>query len=261
MNTVRTTWKTYALGGVAVAALLSSTGCQGNDTPAGADASAPATVTSAAGNPGTSSSATPTDGTTGDATPTDGTTGDATPTGGKTGAGETGSGKTGSAPVPAGESPAASDGSHNGAKTTACTDENISVISKAEPHDSLRHLVLTATNIGDKTCTLYRYALLRFDEGSYDEVGPLESNSKAVATLAPGEKAYAGMRLFVAGEETRAVETLTLGFQGRDSADEIGSPIDVPLPDGTPFVNIGPTPGVTFWDTDLKSVQKFTFAR
>ncbi|MFI0928080.1 DUF4232 domain-containing protein [Streptomyces sp. NPDC021012] len=254
MHTARNTWKTCVLGGVAVAALLSSTGCQGSDAAKGAGTPTPSVTSvsdspSTAGSPSASSSVTPVDG----------------------GDGGDGKSPTASTRTPAGEPPATSDGSGNGdsgnggsgskGRTTACTDEDIAVTSRAEPHDELRHLTLTATNIGDKTCTLYKYALIRFDEGSYDEVGPLESNSNAVATLAPGQKAYAGMRLFVAGEETRAVKTLTLGFQGRDSADEIGSPIDVPLPDGMPFVNIGPTPGVTFWDTDLKSVQRFTFAR
>ncbi|MFE7511903.1 DUF4232 domain-containing protein [Streptomyces sp. NPDC057540] len=247
MHTALSAWKTYVLGGVALAALVASTGCQASDEAKGTGTPAPsATSATSVSDPPSASSTTP---------PADG--GTSAPA-------------TTSARPPATASPTASgdaggsagQGSGSGGKTTrACTDDNLAVTAKAEPHDSLRHLTLTATNIGDRTCTLYKYALIRFDEGSYDEVGPLESNWHAVATLAPGEKAYAGMRLFVAGEETRAVQTLTLGFQGRDSADEIGSPIDVPLPDGSPFLNIGPTPGVTFWDTDLKSVQKYTFAR
>ncbi|MEV4947839.1 DUF4232 domain-containing protein [Streptomyces sp. NPDC053755] len=238
MHIARTTWKTYVLGSVAAWALLSSTGCQASDASKGAGAPVPTApnATSAAGSPGRSSSGAPVDG-------------------------ETGQGGSKSTRPPAHTSPAGGDGSGTGDKSAACTDENISVTAKAEAHDSLRHLTLTATNIGDTTCTLHRYALVRFDEGSYDEVGPLESHAKAVVTLAPGGKAYAGMRLFIAGEETRAVETLTLGFQGRGSADEIGSPIDVPLPEGTPFLNVGPAPGVTFWDTDLTSVRRFTFAR
>lgn len=226
------TWKTYALGTVAVAALLSSTACQETDEVTGAGKpSAGASGTS--GTPSAAASATQDAGSTGDGGTDDG-----------------GSENT--------QAPSEDSGSGG---TTACTDMDVSVTSKAEPRDNLQHLTLTATNIGEKTCTLYKYPLARFDEGSYDEVGPLESNAQAVATLEPGGKAYAGMRLFVAGEENRTGEVLTLGFQGRDSADEIGSPIDVPLPDGGTFLNIGPTPGVTFWDTDLKSVQKFTFAR
>ncbi|MFF0477644.1 DUF4232 domain-containing protein [Streptomyces sp. NPDC004284] len=261
MRTARNTWKTYVLGGVAVAALLSSTGCQESDTSQGAGAPAPSSTSvsdgpSGAGSPSASSSATPVDGGDGG-----GSTETARTPAGEPPATSAGSGSGGSGSGGSGGSGSGSGGSGSRARTTACTDENISVTSRAEPHDELRHLTLTATNIGDRTCTLYKYALIRFDEGSYDEVGPLESNANAVATLAPGQKAYAGMRLFVAGEETRAVKTLTLGFQGRDSADEIGSPVDVPLPGDVPFLNIGPTPGVTFWDTDLKSVQRFTFAR
>ncbi|MFE7598434.1 DUF4232 domain-containing protein [Streptomyces sp. NPDC057494] len=249
MHTALSTWKSCVLGSVAVAALVTSTGCQASDASKGTGTPAPS-ATGASDTPSAPSASTTTP-------PVDG---------------RTGSPATESTRPRSGEPPAASEGSGSqasgsedaggsGKSTPACTDDNISVTAKAEPHDSLRHLTLTATNIGDTTCTLFKYALIRFDEGSYDEVGPLQSNWHAVATLAPGKKAYAGMRLFVAGQETRAVETLTLGFQGRDSADEIGSPIDVPLPDGSPFLNIGPTPGVTFWDTDLTSVQRFTFAR
>ncbi|MFC7219230.1 DUF4232 domain-containing protein [Streptomyces polyrhachis] len=155
---------------------------------------------------------------------------------------------------------AAGQGKSSPRRALPCTDQDVSVSARAEARDSLRHLVLTAVNTGGRTCTLYAYPLVRFDQGSYDEVGPLESNYKAVATLAPGQKAYAGMRLFRAGEETRAVETLTLGFQGAGSAGEVGSPIDVPLPGGVPFVNVDAGVGVTYWDRNLKSVYAYTFA-
>ncbi|MEH0417507.1 DUF4232 domain-containing protein [Streptomyces sp. B21-083] len=42
-------------------------------------------------------------------------------------------------------------------------------------HDSARHLLLTATNTGNKKCALYRYPVVRFDEGGVDQVGPMES--------------------------------------------------------------------------------------
>ncbi|MFF9428219.1 DUF4232 domain-containing protein [Streptomyces sp. NPDC014746] len=238
MHTALNAWRTLVLGSVAVVALAA---CRASDAPETTGPPAPsATVV-----PDTPSAA---------STSPSAVGGTTAPT-------------TASTRPPAPVSPSTSwssgsEGPGGSAKTTtACTDENVSVTAQAEPHDSLRHLTLTATNIGGTTCTLYKYALVRFDDGASDEVGPLESNWHAVATLAPGAKAYAGMRLFVAGQETRTVRTLTLGFQGRDSADEIGAPIDVPLPDGSPFLNIGPTPGVTFWDTDLASVRRFTFAR
>jgi hypothetical protein len=66
------------------------------------------------------------------------------------------------------------------------------------------------------------------------------------------------MRLYRVGEHLDVVTSLTVGFVDRDNA-AVGKPLNVPLTDPD-FLNIGPTPGVTFWNTDLDVVRKYTLA-
>ncbi|SEP77587.1 Protein of unknown function [Streptomyces sp. yr375] len=143
--------------------------------------------------------------------------------------------------------------------TAACTDANISIATTAYAHDSVRHLLLTATNTGDRTCTLYRYPIVRFDNGGEDQVGPMESEMKG-ATIGPGKKAYAGMLLFRTGAPTEAVKTMTVSLQGRVSnADPDSGPIDVHLPDETPFLNIDDNPLVSYWNVSRETTEKYMF--
>lgn len=221
MGAARTSWKTYTLGAVAVAALLASTACEpggGTDDNAGATPSA-------------SASATATD--------------SATPGGS------------------AAPSSSAGDSDDSGEDATrACADADLSIATSAYPHDEVRHLLVTATNAGDTACTLYHYPRVYLGDETENPLGPMESKPQAVATIEPNEKAYAGLFLFRAGEETTTVESLGLGYMERvPNSGEEGAPLDISLPDGTDFLTPGPNPGVTYWNTDLDAVEKFTFAR
>ncbi|MGW7204082.1 DUF4232 domain-containing protein [Streptomyces sp. NPDC054837] len=146
--------------------------------------------------------------------------------------------------------------------TRACADPDLSVATSVYPHDEVRHLLVTATNAGDTPCTLYHYPRVYLGDETENPLGPMESKPQAVATIEPGEKAYAGLFLFRAGEKTTTVESLGLGYMERvPNSDEEGAPLDIRLPDGTDFLTPGPNPGVTYWNTDLDAVEKFTFAR
>lgn len=233
MRTAHKSWKTYALGATALTALLSATACEPDGTNNGTGAITPSATPSATASTQPGGGA--------------GTGGSSQDSGGSSQDSGGGSGNSGGS------------SSTVGKRATACSDANISVATTIYPHDSVRHLLLTATNTGDKECTLYRYPIVRFDNGREDQVSPMESEMKAVK-IGPGKKAYAGMLLFRTGAPTKAVETMTVSLQGRVSnADPDSGPIEVPLPDEANFLNIDDNPAVSYWNVSRKEAENYMF--
>lgn len=231
-RTTRSSWKTYALGALSIAALLTSTACgsDGKDDKAGPTVSpgAPSVTASAPSEPGTPS-------------PT------ASPrprsSGGEDGADEDGQGPSADA--------------RNA--TTSCTDANVSLSATFYPGDGNRHILLTATNTGDKACTLYLYPRVWLGAGAKDPISPLESDWHVIATIGPNEKAYSGIRLSRAGEKTETVNSLSVAFRNRSNDSDAGKPLDIPL--STPgSLNVGPIPGTIFWNNDVRVVEKYLLA-
>ncbi|MBE8474118.1 DUF4232 domain-containing protein [Streptomyces justiciae] len=231
MGAARTRLKTYTLGAAAVVALLASTACEaGGGTGDAAASATPSSSSSASGASGASSS-------------TPSAPGTVTP---------------GSDDENAGES--------TGEEARPCTDSDVSVVTKVYPHDEARHLLLTATNTSDSTCTLYLYPNVSFGDGAVEQIGQMESKPKKLATVAPGGKGYAGLLLWRAGEETTAVKSMTIGFVDIENVEAGVAQLAVEFPDGTDFLNVGDpavsaTPQVTYWNTDLAATEKFMFAR
>lgn len=231
MGAARIRLRTYALGAAAVAALLTSTACEAGG---GGDGGA------TSGTPSSSSGSTPSasaSGTPGTATP-DNDSNDDDNAGGET----------------------------SGEEARPCTDSDVSVVTKVYPHDEARHLLLTATNISDSKCTLYLYPYVSFGDGAVEQIGPMESKPKKLATVAPGGKGYAGLLLWRADEETTAVKSMTIGFVDIENVEAGVAQLAVEFPEGTDFLNVGDpavsaTPQVTFWNTDLAATEKFMFAR
>ncbi|WP_371657467.1 DUF4232 domain-containing protein [Streptomyces sp. NBC_00280] len=228
-RTARTKLKAYTLGAAALTALLSATACDpdGTNNGTGTTSSTPSTPSSVTVSRQPSGSASATDGS------------------------QDSSGGSGNS---GGSSSTVGQGA-----TTACGEATISIATTLYPHDSVRHLLLTATNTGSKECTLYRYPIVRFDNGSEDQVGPMESEMKDVR-LGPGKRAYAGMLLFRTGAPTEAVETMTVSLQGRVSnADPDSGPIQVPLPDEANFLNIDGNPAVSYWNVSREKAESYMF--
>ena len=232
MRTTYKSWKACALGAAALAALLSTTACE----PDGTDNNGPDTTPSASSTPSTPSapSASPTP-----PTPSVPSVPSVPPS-------------ATASTQPASTQPTAT-------ATATCGAADISVATTLYAHDSARHLLLTATNTGDKACVLYRYPVVRFDNGGVDQVGPMESEMKPV-TVRPGERAYAGMLLFRTGVPTEAVETVTVSLQGRVSnADPDSAPIKAPLPAEADFLNIDDNPLVSYWNAGRKTAESYMF--
>ncbi|WP_405823559.1 DUF4232 domain-containing protein [Streptomyces sp. NBC_01390] len=226
MRTTYNSWKACVMGAAALTTLLSMTACDsaGTNNGAGTTPSVPAAPSTLSASPSTTASTRPS--TTG---------GDAATISTST---------TATAAVTA---------------TATCTEANISIATTLYAHDSARHLLLTATNTGGKKCALYRYPVVRFDEGGVDQVGPMESEMKTVM-IGPGEKAYAGMLLFREGVPTEAVERVTVSLQGRVSnADPDSAPIKAPLPAEATFLNIDDNPLVTYWNASRQKAEKYMF--
>ncbi|WP_020579727.1 DUF4232 domain-containing protein [Actinopolymorpha alba] len=228
MYATQRSWKTYALGAAVVGALLSSTGCglvsagdAANFTPTPSDAPTLSDTPTLSDAPSPSDTPSP-----------------------------TGSTRSGGADKDGGGE----------ATTTACTSANISITAADEPQDEVKHLFLAATNTGDKDCVLYYYPNVRFGvDDAVDRVGVMESEPQAVVAIGPGEKAYAGMLLWRVDEEVDTVESLIVGLQGRVPNTDAGKPLEVALPDETNFLNVGPNPLVTYWNSDADTVKDFMF--
>ncbi|MFI6929582.1 DUF4232 domain-containing protein [Streptomyces sp. NPDC050287] len=263
MHVARKNWKFSVLGAAALAALLSTTACEpdGTNNGAGTTATATPSATPSTQPGGTATTATATPSATASTQPGGtATTATATPSAtASTQPGGRGAGTTGGSQGSGGGSGHSGASGSGESVTAACAPANISIATTAYAHDSVRHLLLTATNTGDKECALYRYPTVRFDNGRVDQVGPMESEMKG-ATIGPGKKAYAGMLLFRTGARTDVVETMTVSLAGRVSnVDADSRPIDVPLPDETPFLNIDDDPLVSYWNISRKTVENNMF--
>ncbi len=140
--------------------------------------------------------------------------------------------------------------------TVACTEANTKLTTTLYPHDSAQHMLLTATNTGNRACTLFRYPLIIFPDRD-GWAGPLESAMKDV-TIAPGKKAYAGMLLFRVDAPTDAVKSMSVSLQGRvPNEDPDSLPIEVPMPGG--FVNIDDNPVVSYWNASKTKAEQYMF--
>ncbi|WP_329447557.1 DUF4232 domain-containing protein [Streptomyces sp. NBC_01426] len=116
----------------------------------------------------------------------------------------------------------------------------------------VNHMLLTVTNTGKRACDVYMAPLLRFDEEQAATQIVEDSKPQAVATLAPGESAYAGVTLSSAtGEAAHGYkpEKLTLHFAARSDSGSVGAPVKVTLPAGTYKDD---SAAVTYW---LSSMQ------
>ncbi|MER5206258.1 DUF4232 domain-containing protein [Streptomyces sp. NPDC002825] len=233
MRAARTSWKTYALGAAAVAALLSSTACgPTGGTEDGAATQAPSGTASA-------TASTPTEA----PSPTESA---------KPGATES--------PKPTGSSSGSGSGSDGGSKgkAPACADPDVSVDTSYWPHDSGQHVLITATNVTDKACTLYFYPFIYFGQETENPLSPMESQPTAVATIGPKQKAYAGVKLFLGGEKTKTYESFGIAYQDPSNNND-SAPIDVAFSQDVQFVTVGQKPSVTFWNLDRSEVEKFVF--
>ncbi|MER5502270.1 DUF4232 domain-containing protein [Streptomyces sp. NPDC002561] len=225
MRTARKTMRNCALGAAAVAALLSTAACS-PDSGAGSTGTTPSGTASAS--TGESTSATP-----------------STPPGSTApGAGNGSDGQKGTATGPGNSGGSGGKGGEgdvggDGVPGPLCTDDSFTITASTSPHDSLQHILLTATNTGDKACVLGGYPAVVFEDANH-QASVMKSQLEEFL-VQPGRKAYAGVRLFRTGMPTTEVKKMGVSLSSE------GYEQNVPLPGGTGFVNIDDDPEVTYW--------------
>lgn len=150
----------------------------------------------------------------------------------------------------------AGSGKGTGGKGDASTDSraacegsttNVTVTEVSRP---INHLLVTATNTGDKNCDAYYAPLLGFDDAQSTTQINEDSKPQAVVTLAPGQSAYASISLGGAdGSPTTDVSELTVHFAGRANEGSVGeSSGPITLPAGT---GIADSASVTYWQSTM----------
>ena len=142
-----------------------------------------------------------------------------------------------------------SSGSKSTSTTVTCTVANTKVTAQTVSRP-LNHLLLTVKNTGSKTCYLYGYPALNFQDAQ--SVPPVDEDTQpqAVTTLSPGQSGYAGVLLSAAdgsGSGGYTAKTLKVIFQNR-ALDFVGSGVKVALPSKGVYVDSSLT--TTYWLTN-----------
>ncbi|MFJ3534315.1 DUF4232 domain-containing protein [Streptomyces sp. NPDC090109] len=210
--------KNTVLAAAALAALsLGLTACGGSDTgakDAGSASSAPRA--SAGTGDGATSAGSGQDATGGSATATGGST-----TGGATAGGSTGGGKGTNAST-------ASTGSATGGKTAgkapACAYGDVKVTVEKADEVPTEHVVLTATNVSGRSCTLLKHPLLAFGpiQTAKDVPAVEKSRPTVPVVIGNGDSAYANVRVSGGGvhEENKVVKEFTVNLFAPDGPAE-----------------------------------------
>ncbi|WP_432123265.1 DUF4232 domain-containing protein [Streptomyces sp. S1] len=220
--------KNTVLAAAALAALsLGLTACGGSDTgakDAGSASSAPRA--SAGTGDGATSAGSGQDTTGGSATTTGGsetggsTTGGST-TGGASAGGSTGGGKGTNAST---ASTGSATGGKTAAKAPACAYGDVKVTVEKADEVPTEHVVLTATNVSGRSCTLLKHPLLAFGpiQTAKDVPAVEKSRSTVPVVIGNGDSAYANVRISLGGvhEENKVVKEFTVNLFAPDGPAE-----------------------------------------
>ncbi|MFD4554665.1 DUF4232 domain-containing protein [Streptomyces sp. NPDC058469] len=142
-----------------------------------------------------------------------------------------------------------SKGAKASSGSDTCTGANTKVTAQTVTRP-VNHLLLTVTNTGSKTCYLYGYPALRFQDAQAVPPVVEDSQPQAVTTLSPGQSGYAGVSLSSAdgsGSGGYKAKTLSVIFQNR-ALDFVGSGVKVALP--SKGVYIDSSLRTTYWLND-----------
>ncbi|MFE9134118.1 DUF4232 domain-containing protein [Streptomyces sp. NPDC007355] len=221
------------LAATAVAALsLGLTAC-GGDSDTGAKETGGQTSSQSAGTAGTAGNGTA------DQTATksgSGSTGASTA--GSTGSTGSTTGGTGTSASTSGKATGGDSGKAS-AEALACSRGDIKVTAAKADEVPTEHIVLTATNVSGRSCTLLEYPLLAFGPVQTAKDIPAVAKSKPAApvVLKPGAPAYANVRVALGGvdEDNKVVKEFNVNLFAADGPAE-GS-IVVKAPAGGLAVN------------------------
>lgn len=200
--------RTYVAGAGAIAALLTAAACGSSDTADGDKPSDTSTPTSAT----PSATAAPSTGT----TPSIGATSSSSAT--------TSATRTTSEPTTSTEPI-----DDSGVDLCVMADLTFKVTNYDAPGEQVRHLMLVATNKSSKKCAVHSYPEVTLG----DAKGPAPVKAGGVdeeLTLAPGEKAYAGILATGGQMDTYTVKSMTVGLGSPGGETEPEKAIKVRMP-------------------------------
>jgi hypothetical protein len=152
---------------------------------------------------------------------TGGQTGGSSTGGSSTGSGSKGSGgnKT-SGGSGSGSGSSSGSGSNTSASRVPCSGANTKVTAQTVKRP-INHMLLTVTNTGSKTCDLYYYPAVSFEDAQSVPPVMKDSQPQAVTTLAPGQSGYAGVALSGGdngtGTNGRTAKSLSVYFFDRNN--------------------------------------------
>ncbi|MFE0775644.1 DUF4232 domain-containing protein [Streptomyces sp. NPDC058861] len=215
--------KNTVLAVAAVAALsLGLTACGGSDAGAKDAGSASSAPQAAAGTGDGAAPAESGSGSTGGSTATSGgsTSGGST-SGGSTAGGSTGGGKGTTAST---ASTGSTTGGKASAKAPACAHGDVKVTVEKADEVPTEHVVLTATNVSGRACTLLKHPLLAFGpiQTAKDVPAVAKSRPAVPVVVNKGESAYANVRVSLGGvhEDNKVVKEFTVNLFASDGPAE-----------------------------------------
>ncbi|MFK0210314.1 DUF4232 domain-containing protein [Streptomyces sp. NPDC090298] len=212
--------KHTVLAAAAITALsLGLTACGGGDGAAGAkDAGSASSAPSATGDAGSGTAgggtADQTAAKSGAGATGSGSTGSGA-TGGSTG-GSTAGGSTGSGSGSGSTAGAGSTGGKSSTKAPACAYGDIKVSAAKADEVPTEHIVLTATNVSGRSCTLLEYPLIAFGpiQTAKDIPSVAKSKPGTPIVLKAGAPAYANVRIALGGvhEDNKVVKEFNVNL-------------------------------------------------
>lgn len=195
-------WKSYALGAAAVSALLATTAC-GPESGGAADGSTTSDRPSATSSAASSAASGAASGATASTRPGD-------------------SGKSGNGGGTGGDS----------SDMALCTLRDLSVSAtdydpKGEP---VRHILLVATNVGHTKCDIQGAPEVTLGDAKGPAPVKKGTDPGEPLTLAPGDKAYAGLLATGGHMDTYDVTSMTLGLGSPGGEAEADKPVKLRMP-------------------------------
>ena len=256
--TVRSRTRLFASAATVALAALSLTAC--NDKlgvqDEGAATPTSSTVTTQAPTPTKTGGTGQTGGSTGSTGSTSGgsSTGNSS-TGGSTGSG--GSKTSGGSGTGTGSGTGSGSGSNTSASRVPCSGANTKTTAQTVSRP-INHMLLTVTNTGSKTCDLYYYPAVNFDDAQSVPPVMKDSQPQAVTTLAPGQSGYAGVALAGgdngSGTNGRTAKSLSVYFFDRNN-NSISPAATPTLP--AKGVYVDDSLRVTYWVSDAQDALTY----
>jgi hypothetical protein len=113
-----------------------------------------------------------------------------------------------------------------------CTMEDLSVYATNEPSlgEGARYILLTVTNASDGKCDVQGAPVVTLGDAQGPARVKKETDSGEPVTLAPGDKAYAGLLATGGHMDTYDVTFMKLGLGSPGGEAEAGPEVDVPMP-------------------------------